>query len=127
MWQHDFMMKQIFSVRYFCLKTQADWLTRLATQVTIPDTHGMKNLQIVFNNWKIGHIICRRHFEVLRKYVLFPFNFQSFFGLNFGQNADIDIILDDQVTRRSFLLNSNDVNAIKSDKSRDTSAQHLKL
>jgi hypothetical protein len=22
---------------------------------------------------------------------------QSFFGLNFGQNADIDIILDDQV------------------------------
>ncbi len=27
-----------FLVRYFCLKTQVDWLSRLATWVTIPDT-----------------------------------------------------------------------------------------
>ncbi len=29
----------IFSVRYFHLKAQANWLSRLATQVTIFDTH----------------------------------------------------------------------------------------
>ncbi len=29
-----------FSVWYFHLKTQADWLSRLATRATIPDTHG---------------------------------------------------------------------------------------
>ncbi len=29
------------SVRFFCLKTQADWLSRLATGVTISDTHGI--------------------------------------------------------------------------------------
>jgi hypothetical protein len=38
MWQHDFMISKYFSVRYFCLKIQAGCLTRLATQVTIPDT-----------------------------------------------------------------------------------------
>jgi hypothetical protein len=40
MWQHDFKMKQIFSIQYFCPKTQANWLSRLATQAMIPDTHG---------------------------------------------------------------------------------------
>jgi hypothetical protein len=41
MWQHDFMMKQIFLGLIFCQKTQADWQSRLATQVTILDTHGI--------------------------------------------------------------------------------------
>ncbi len=30
----------IFRFDNFCLKTQTDWLSRLATWVTIPDTHG---------------------------------------------------------------------------------------
>ncbi len=35
MWQHDFMMKQLFfSSIFFCLKTQASWLSRLATWPT---------------------------------------------------------------------------------------------
>ncbi len=33
----------IFLVQYFWLKTQADWLSRLATRVTMPDTHGIKS------------------------------------------------------------------------------------
>jgi hypothetical protein len=44
MWQHDFLMKQIFLVRYFHQKTKANWLSRLATRVTIPDTHGINML-----------------------------------------------------------------------------------
>jgi hypothetical protein len=37
MWQHDFMMKKIFSVQYFYPKTQADWLP---SSRSIPDTQG---------------------------------------------------------------------------------------
>jgi hypothetical protein len=37
MWQHDFMMKQIFFSLIFLYENTG----QLATQVTIPDTHGM--------------------------------------------------------------------------------------
>ncbi len=35
-----FKWSKYLSVQYFCQKTKADWLSRLATRVTIPDTHG---------------------------------------------------------------------------------------
>ncbi len=43
MWQHDFMMKQIFISSIFLSENtgRLDWLSRLATQVTILDTHSM--------------------------------------------------------------------------------------
>ncbi len=41
MWQHDFMMKEIFFGAIFFVWKQADWLSRLATRATIPGTHGI--------------------------------------------------------------------------------------
>ncbi len=38
MWQHDFMMKEIFFGEIFFVWKQADWL---ATRATIPGTHGI--------------------------------------------------------------------------------------
>ncbi len=52
LWQHDFIMKKIFSVQYFCQKTQADWLSRLTTQATIPDTQG---INMSCNNFLTPH------------------------------------------------------------------------
>ncbi len=69
MWQHYFMMKQIFFGWYF--ETQADWLSRLPTQVKISDTHGTvcfndlgkPNLPMVrwfnFKLWPISSILHR--------------------------------------------------------------------
>jgi hypothetical protein len=54
--QHDFMMKQkYFSVRYFCLETQAGWLSRLATRATIPGTpcRCHVKIRVMIISWKL--------------------------------------------------------------------------